>query len=963
MSDDRKYRVVRLTNGLDSFLISDMNSGVCAASLTVGSGSFQDDPDIPGLAHFTEHMIYLGSKCVKPGEFEDYLSNYFGITNAYTENEKTTYFFQVGCKGFIKSLMMFSKMFSEPLFDKNFMKKEINSVDSEYLKNKNQDPWRQNQLLKEMANKAHPFFRFNTGNNETLENVDENTLNKRLKDFYSKYYIPKNMKFAVLANLDIDTLQYEVSQYFSDLRQDSLQNDQKNLYGLMNSELPAFTPENLGKIVWFKKFTSLPVLDIVFYLEEVLTKYETKPLSYISYVLKYTGLGSLYKNLNDKKLAIKLDSGFIASYKNFSLFSISIELTEKGNDDPISVLKTTFGYLQILMKTPISHSIYDEIHKTSKIRFKFSEKKSNYGDYLGSLSNTMFDYNYQEILYGEEIHTSFNSTMIKSYLEKLTPENSIIFLGSDEYPKNTDFTNRVFSNSTNKTEVWYRTEYVDSKLDSNLIKEFKTVPNWVNYNKRHTNLYLTSQDNVVACFDNSSCYDEMNSIEPRLYYNQNNLKVWYRLDRSFLIPKVIIEINIISPYLRSNSKEYFFLNILYYNLLERLDSLITDLIESGNEFVLKFDENGFHLHMSLFTDLLERVVSIVLNTVFNPQITEQRFDRLMKFTIDKISSKIQNEPLRKADNYFNKIVKYNVTIARDIYSNEKITVISYEDFNEFIKKNKKSFSVVCLYYGSISDLDLNDQINIYKLYLSKDFDKNFFPLHDYLYSHKIVRGPVIFRVSNDLKTEKNDVVANYFQVGLKDYKLSLTMNIIEMIWGNMFYYHLRTVEQLGYYVSANKKILGNHMYFVFVVEGNTKNPAEMNLQIDNVLWRLRDKIINVPEKKFIDILNSIKSEISKKDTNLKERVKKVWAEIDYNTLDFKRKEKLLGEIDQINKSEILKAFDDIFIDDPKKISIQIYSSNLYFNIRNEEVYYLNANLNYCVTSDVKILDNFDNDKF
>lgn len=33
-----------------------------ACGLTVGVGSFSDPPEIPGLAHFLEHMIFMGSE-------------------------------------------------------------------------------------------------------------------------------------------------------------------------------------------------------------------------------------------------------------------------------------------------------------------------------------------------------------------------------------------------------------------------------------------------------------------------------------------------------------------------------------------------------------------------------------------------------------------------------------------------------------------------------------------------------------------------------------------------------------------------------------------------------------------------------------------------------------------------------------------------------------------------------------
>jgi nardilysin len=33
-----------------------------AASLTIGVGSFEDPDDVPGLAHFLEHMVFMGSE-------------------------------------------------------------------------------------------------------------------------------------------------------------------------------------------------------------------------------------------------------------------------------------------------------------------------------------------------------------------------------------------------------------------------------------------------------------------------------------------------------------------------------------------------------------------------------------------------------------------------------------------------------------------------------------------------------------------------------------------------------------------------------------------------------------------------------------------------------------------------------------------------------------------------------------
>ncbi|CAG7852790.1 SubName: Full=Related to STE23-Metalloprotease involved in a-factor processing {ECO:0000313/EMBL:CCA70314.1} [Serendipita indica DSM 11827] len=60
--DDREYRVIRLENGLQALLIHDGTTDKAAAAMDVGVGHLSDPDDIPGLAHFCEHLLFLGTK-------------------------------------------------------------------------------------------------------------------------------------------------------------------------------------------------------------------------------------------------------------------------------------------------------------------------------------------------------------------------------------------------------------------------------------------------------------------------------------------------------------------------------------------------------------------------------------------------------------------------------------------------------------------------------------------------------------------------------------------------------------------------------------------------------------------------------------------------------------------------------------------------------------------------------------
>ena len=61
-TDNRQYRALLLDNRLKVLLISDPGISQASAALDVHVGSFSDPVDVPGIAHFAEHMCFLGTQ-------------------------------------------------------------------------------------------------------------------------------------------------------------------------------------------------------------------------------------------------------------------------------------------------------------------------------------------------------------------------------------------------------------------------------------------------------------------------------------------------------------------------------------------------------------------------------------------------------------------------------------------------------------------------------------------------------------------------------------------------------------------------------------------------------------------------------------------------------------------------------------------------------------------------------------
>ena len=102
-SDRRDYKYIELDNKLKVILVKDKLSMSCGALLNINVGSVQDT--LPGMAHFLEHMVFMGSE--KYPDQNNFMESVFksgGITKAMTGDTHTTYYFTIETNKYLKKL-------------------------------------------------------------------------------------------------------------------------------------------------------------------------------------------------------------------------------------------------------------------------------------------------------------------------------------------------------------------------------------------------------------------------------------------------------------------------------------------------------------------------------------------------------------------------------------------------------------------------------------------------------------------------------------------------------------------------------------------------------------------------------------------------------------------------------------------------------------------------------------------
>jgi secreted Zn-dependent insulinase-like peptidase len=642
-------------------------------------------------------------------------------------------------------------MFQEPIFDMNYMNKEIDAVNSEAEKNLNSDPWRKRQLFKSLASKDHPYKKFSTGNTETLRGISLEKLNKKLKDFYEKYYKSFNMKLAIISNSTLDDLQKQTFDIFSDIRGKEF-SDKTPSYGNLGSYNSPYSKDDLGKILYYKRISTGNILDFMFVLNSTKNYNEMKPLDYMDYMLKYSGDKSLLDFLKKKNLATKLDSSIYETFNKFSIYSISMELTDDGLNQIDSILKLTFNYINKIKKTKKEKKIYDEIKKIYDISFKFQEKSDDYTGYVSTLSTSMFDINkrylYQSVLYWDYMHTEFDGDLINKLMGEIKVENSIIMIGTQKDISD-DIKNQFFKTSEIKKEKWYGTEYMVNNFDIFYMDNLNQYPvdlqsrtnngllvdTLKTFGLRSENKFISNRINLV-----SSCSELNIRCENEEFNNKNpdftpitlidnpNLSIFYKIDKTFKVPKTYAYLYIISDSLKTSIESFsnfrFFSEYLEYTL----NTNLSEAVEAGNSVSLEFDDDGLTINIAAYSDVIDKIIEIILNDLFKLQPNEFTFKEIYESSIKSIRDNKIKKPVMKNKLFFDKLIKFNNTIYTDIldyyYKKEEIPIINKNINNDtntnstiiHNKENKEHFNYIKKY---TDDQIFKSFVNFYENFKTK----------------------------------------------------------------------------------------------------------------------------------------------------------------------------------------------------------------------------------------------------
>ncbi|KAF1942302.1 LuxS/MPP-like metallohydrolase [Clathrospora elynae] len=912
--DDRAYRIITLQNQLEVLLIHEAGTDKASAALDVNVGSFSDAPDMPGIAHAVEHLLFMGTeKYPEENAYNKYLTGHGGYSNAFTASTSTNYYFELSYPSSTPTssqaatpnasqvnlpaskdasplwggLDRFGQFFISPLFLEDTVDRELKAVDSENKKNLQNDTWRMHQLNKALANPEHPYNHFSTGSYKTLHD-EPIARGVKIRDefikFHSAHYSANRMKLVVLGRESLDTMEEWVEDIFAKVPNKDL--------GQNRWDMPVCTDKELLTQTFAKPVLESRSLELQFAYRDEDEFYECHPSRYLSHLLGHEGPGSILAHIKAKGWANGLGAGGSTLCPGSGLFTVNIKLTEEGLKHYKEVAKLVFQYIGLMRDQPPQQWVVEEQMRISEVEFRFKQKSPPSRTASGLAGIMQKPYDRKMLLSGPSIIRKFDSDLIHEALSYLRPDNFKMTIISQNFPGGWD-----------KNEKWYGTEYKIERIPEDFLAEIREA---YESKSRPAELHFPHKNEFIPTrLDVEKKEVEQPTKEPKLIRNDNNVRIWWKKDDQFWVPKANVHIYFRTP-ITNVTARVTLLCTLYRELVD--DALVEysyDADISGLVYDFTNHVNGLSITVSGYNDKLHLLLEKVLLQVRDLEVKEDRFSIVQDRLLRSLRNSEYGQPFHQVGTYSRQFKNEKSVMNEELLP--ELEGITAHDVQQFFPQILAQCQIEVLAHGNLykeEALKITDLVE--RTMKPRILPANQLPIRRNL----IWPSGSNFIYEKQLKdpANVNHCIEYSLYAGQRyDGALRAKLLLLGQMTDEPCFNQLRTIEQLGYVVFSGPSFQDIWSGYRILIQSE-KDCRYLEGRIENFLNTFEKMLEEMSDQDFESHKRAIINKRLAKLKNLSSEDNRFWGHIFNDSYDFLQADDDAQTIEKVSKQDMVDFY-------------------------------------------------------
>ncbi|MDX5335023.1 MAG: insulinase family protein, partial [Marinobacter sp.] len=834
-----------------------------------------DPADREGLAHFLEHMLFLGTeKYPDPGEYQQFIRSHGGSHNAFTAFADTNYFFDVEAEFLEPALDRFAQQFSHPLFTPELVDRERNAVHSEYTAKLKEDGRRFLSVLKAGGNPDHAFSQFAVGNLTTLENTEENPLRPDLIQFWQDQYSANIMTLAVYGPQPLDQLEQMVRERFIAI-------ENRNLTAKTHPQ-PLYVESRLPERITAESLRDSRSMTLSFPIPSQRDNYRTKPASYVANLLGHEGPGSLFDTLKQAGLVESLSAGLGMDTGDHATLDIRMSLTREGLERQDEIIALAFRYIDKVRQSGVNEDRFEEMKQLAVIDFRFRERSEPMREAM-RLSSLLRDYPPEDLLSAPWLMDRYAPEQYKALLERLTPDNLKVWVSAP----NQNFEAPQFTQ-------WYQTPWqraplsVDSEVESTLAER----------------LALPAANPFVP--ENLELVPGNTMAQPVLLDELDGLAVWYARDTQFNTPKANVFISLRTPQARSSARNEVLTQLLVDAIDTNLNAWAYSARLAGLDYSIYPHLRGVTIRVGGYNDKLYKLVNRILLEFADPKFTEQRFDVARQRLIDGLENKAKDRPVQQTSEFIQTaLIDGTFPVPDKLAAAREVTLNELEAFGARLVAQTDP---VMLAHGNLTEASTLNMARQVQAMVLNNRERT---TVDRSRMRQLPQGQTLAT----LTLEHPDTgYTLYLQGRDTSYEERARFRLLAQILSSPFYEDIRTNRQLGYIVYATAFEILETPALGLVVQSPEATAEAIDQAVMEFAEGYADRLAELTSERLAREKQAVISQLLQRDRQLGEVSGRYWREIDRGNTAFDSRERLAEAIQKVTLDQLKTTFRNAMIE-------------------------------------------------
>ncbi len=864
--DDRDYRVLTLENGLQALLVSDPEADKAAASMNVRVGSAQDPDDLQGLAHFLEHMLFLGTEPYPQSDaYQQYISDNAGSHNAFTAQQDTNYFFDIEPSALPGALDRFSEFFLSPLFNADHLESERNIVHSEYMARIRDESRRENDVLNQLLNPDNPTTGFAVGSRDTLADPEgEATLRERVIDFYHRYYDANVMNLAVVAPQPLDELEALVVERFADIPDHDL--------SAPTIDAPLIDPDTLPRYVERQSLQDRRQLRFYFPIPDPTDEYRTKPTQLIAHLLGDEGDGSLLAVLREAGLADGLSAGVGRGDGNEALFTVSISLTPAGAERLDDIEATLFAAIEQIRADGLAEWRYDEQKSLSEQAFRFQQHGAPQQE-ATRLAMSLSRYPVEDVQYAAYRMDGMDSERQQRYLDALTQDNMLRFYSAPDVESDT-------------VSPWFNTQWKEQPPTAT--------------GQALSGLALPEPNPFIASdLTLQGGQDE----QPTALIETPTFTTWHMQDSRFNTPSVEWRVSLQHPSASYSAEEAVLTRLLAGWLNDSLNEPLYPARIAGQSFSAYAHARGMTLSFSGWRDGQTPLIEQALEQLQQADISTGAFERVRY----QLQREWRNAPQASLTGQASRAL--GEALLTPQWSTAELLEASHRLEKRHLENFRRRFLddlyIDAMAVGNLNAEQAQEQANLIRGALTPRLTRDDIPP---LTPLEVSSESEILHPHS---TREESLVLRYLQGRDTSVEEQARLSVLAQWLDTPFYQQLRTEEQLGYIVNAGYSPMLEAPGISLIVQSPDVDSSTIAERMDAFMEAAEARLNTLSNGELAAHRQAVHDRLNQRDTSLPSMTNRYWQATALDEVRFDRREQLAALALDVSVEELQSLWPEL----------------------------------------------------